>query len=420
MYKIAKTFRSQHVVEALDGDGDLARAVQRSSYKKPLEVVAACLAPPTPTATAARARAATPGADLGTDSGDTLAAQLLLGVGGGHHSASLTVVEVSLGTIVNRNGIEGATTAAMTMRCDELGKPFEPGTFGVSEANENINRNLAGQGMKRKGTCLFVVRADGGLTVVMDNSDLLTGWLSAPPSTYVDGTMRLHLAIRLLPPAGVTAATAKKKGKKEWDVRGSGTGVDYDDDEGVDEDEGEGADSQSFDAKRRRVNVLVEAFWRRMGWASDAGLMAYHTQHICKDRDDMADTLDNKEVTTVPRKWPYDREPQPLRHAAAAAAASSSSSSSTTSETPGEALAVRLTGQMMQQMIQQQQQQQTQVIPNTPGAPAAPADKEYPAAPATAAPTPAERMVTLGEWLRGGVIDENEYKAKKQKILGDL
>jgi hypothetical protein len=29
-------------------------------------------------------------------------------------------------------------------------------------------------------------------------------------------------------------------------------------------------------------------------------------------------------------------------------------------------------------------------------------------------------MVTLGEWLRGGVIDENEYKAKKQKILGDL
>ena len=75
---------------------------------------------------------------------------------------------------------------------------------------------------------------------------------------------------------------------------------------------------------------------------------------------------------------------------------------------------------MMQQMIQQQQQQQTQVIPNTPGAPAAPADKEYPAAPATAAPTPAERMVTLGEWLRGGVIDEDEYKAKKQKILAGL
>ena len=90
MYRTTRTFRSQHVVEALDGDGDLARAVQRrSSYKKPLEVVAACLAPPT--ATAARARAATPGADLGTDSGDTVAAQLLLGVGGGHHSVSVTV-----------------------------------------------------------------------------------------------------------------------------------------------------------------------------------------------------------------------------------------------------------------------------------------------------------------------------------------
>ena len=89
MYKIVKTFRSQHVVEALDGEGDLARAVQRSSYKKPLEVVAACLAPPT--ATAARARAATPGADLGTDSGGTVAAQLLLGVGGGHHSVPVTV-----------------------------------------------------------------------------------------------------------------------------------------------------------------------------------------------------------------------------------------------------------------------------------------------------------------------------------------
>ena len=89
MYKIVKTFRSQHVVEALDGEGDLARAVQRSSYKKPLEVVAACLAPPT--ATAARAWAATPGADLGTDSGGTVAAQLLLGVGGGHHSVSVTV-----------------------------------------------------------------------------------------------------------------------------------------------------------------------------------------------------------------------------------------------------------------------------------------------------------------------------------------
>ena len=84
-----------------------------------------------------------------------------------------------------------------------------------------------------------------------------------------------------------------------------------------------------------------------MGWASDAGLMAYHTQHICKNRDDMAEALENKEVTTVPRKWPCDREPQPLRHAA-------------------------------------------------------------------------ERMVTLGEWLRGGVIDDAEYKAKKQKIIDDL
>ena len=193
--------------------------------------------------------------------------------------------------------------------------------------------------------------------------------------------------------------------------------MDYDDDEGVDEGEGEGDDFQSFHAKRRRVNVFVEAFWRRMGWASDAGLMAYHTQHICKNRDDMAEALENKEVTTVPRKWPYDREPQPLRHAAAAAAASFSSSSSPTSETPGEALALRLQVQMMQQMIQQQQQQQqqqAQVIPNTPVAPAAPADQECPAAPATAAPTPAERMVTLGEWLRGGVIDDAEYKAKKQ------
>jgi hypothetical protein len=291
-------------------------------------------------------------------------------------------------TIVNRNGIEGATTAAMTMRCDELGKPFEPGTFGVSEANENTNRNLAGQGMKRKGTRLFVVRADGGLTVVIDKRDLFTGWASAPPSRYVDGTMGLHLAIRLHPPAGATAKG--KKGKKEWDARGSGTGVDYDDDDDDDDDEGEGEgdDFQSFHAKRRRVNVFVEAFWRRMGWAPDAGLMAYHTQHICKNKVDMAEALENKEVTTVPRKWPYDREPQPLRHAAAAAAASSSSSSSTTSETPGEALALRLQVQMMQQMIQQQQQQQAQVIPNTPGAPAAPADKEYPAAPATAAPTP--------------------------------
>ena len=187
MYKIVKTFRSQHVVEALDGEGDLARAVQRSSYKKPLEVVAACLAPPT--ATAARARAATPGADLGTDSGGTVAAQLLLGVGGGHRSASLTVVDVSLGTIVNRSGLEGATTATMTMRCDELGKPFEPGTFGVSEANENINRHLAQQGMKREGTRLFVVRADGGLTAVLEKGDLYTGWASAPPSRYVDGTI---------------------------------------------------------------------------------------------------------------------------------------------------------------------------------------------------------------------------------------
>ena len=60
------------------------------------------------------------------------------------------------------------------------------------------------------------------------------------------------------------------------------------------------------------------------------------------------------------------------------------------------------------------------MTPNTPVAPAAPADQAGPAAPATAAPTPAERMVTLGKWLRGGVINEDEYKAKKQKILGDL
>ena len=156
-----------------------------------------------------------------------------------------------------------------------------------------------------------------------------------------------------------------------------------------------------------------------MGWAPDAALMTYHTQYICKNKEDMAEALQNKEVTTVPPKWPHNRDPQPLRDATAAAAASSSSSSSSTSVTPGEAPAWMLQLQMMQHMIQQQQQQQQQpqVAPHTPVAQAYPAD---PAAPATAAPTPAERMVTLGEWLRGGIIDEDEYKAKKQKILADL
>ena len=60
------------------------------------------------------------------------------------------------------------------------------------------------------------------------------------------------------------------------------------------------------------------------------------------------------------------------------------------------------------------------MIPNTPVAPAAPPDQADPTAPATVTPTPAERMATLGEWLRGGIIDNDEYNAKKQKILADL
>ena len=418
VYKIARTFRNQHVVEALDGDGGVARAVQESCYKQPLQLVAACLAP----ALAPPGPGPGPGHELGTDSGgnDTAAANLLLGVGVGQRSAIASVVEVGLGTMRNRNGTEGASTATMAMRCDNSGMPFEPRTFGVEVANMNIDRHLAKLGMERDGRQLFVVRADGGLTAVLGMGDLEAGWRSAP--SYADvPTLRLHVAIRLRPAADVTAKTKKAK-KKNWDPMGSGTGVadDFDDDE--DDDEGVGEDDDSFHAKRRRVYGWVGAFWRRMGWAPDMALMSYHTQHICKNKEDMAAALQNKEVTMVPPKWPHNRDPQPQRAAAAAAAASSSSSSSSTSATPGEAPAWILQLQMMQHMIQQQQQQQQQpqVVPNTPVSPAAPADQADPTAPATVTPTPAERMATLGEWLRGGIIDDDEYKAKKQKILADL
>ena len=82
------------MVEALDGDGGVARAVQESCYRQPLQLVAACLAqaraPPGP--------GPGPGHELGTDSGgnDTAAANLLLGVG--QRSAIASVVEVGLGT----------------------------------------------------------------------------------------------------------------------------------------------------------------------------------------------------------------------------------------------------------------------------------------------------------------------------------
>jgi hypothetical protein len=192
-----------------------------------------------------------------------------------------------------------------------------------------------------------------------------------PSETYL-----VSVALEVLEPPASTG----QKGKRAWTPSG-----------GADEDEDE-----NDTAKRQRLLGYVKTLWSSHGFVPDQAMQTWQTQCIWKDKEATAKALADGEVTTFPAQWPMGRQPTKDPDGA----------SSSSVAAPAAALGGGLEALAMQMRMMQQVMQMT---PQTPVA-------------ALAAPprTLAERMTTLHEWRREGLITDEDYATKKQKIIDEL
>ena len=133
-------------------------------------------------------------------------------------------------------------------------------------------------------------------------------------------------------------------------------------------------------------------------------MQTWQTQCIWKDKEATAKALADGEVTTFPAQWLMGRQPTKDPDGA----------SSSSVAAPAAALGGGLEALAMQMRMMQQVMQMT---PQTPVAALA-------APPRTLAQrmtrTLAQRMTTLHEWRSEGLITDEDYATKKQKIIDEV
>jgi hypothetical protein len=192
------------------------------------------------------------------------------------------------------------------------------------------------------------------------------------------------------------------------------------------------------------VKVLVEAAHTRHGFVVDQIFTTYHTHWLCRNKELMAATLESGEVTVFPPTWPQGRKPRTTISAAAeAASAAAAATAAAAAPAPngmgafmgagmgggmGGGMDTNMVAMNQQMMLMQQQMaqqmammqgmatQQPMMMPRPPLVPPV-----TPVATDTPAPlSPGTRMTNLGNLLERGLIQQAEFDAKRELILGEL